>query len=365
MVRAHLREAWAYRWGVPAVALVCVAAVVWAGVLIARHDVLCGALWAAVASVSASAVAADRGGLDNALLFRDASWIGLAELLALGLLAGWATRVLAPAPLVTVLVAVTTAVVAISEWRQRAESNGFVNTALLIGLGGCVGAGVLLRRSDRDRALAADQARHDERLAIARELHDVVAHHVTGMVVQAQAGQVVAGRDPARAAATLTSIERAGTEALTAMRRLVGAMRTEGADAPTAPTATTLAELDELARHSTELGLPVRVTVAGADGVPPDVARSVHRIVRESLTNARRHASGASGVEVRVARRSSSLEVDITDDGRARSASGNGGFGLVGMAERVQALGGTFAAGPRPDGGWAVHVSFPLLGVAR
>jgi signal transduction histidine kinase len=348
---------------VSAVALFCVAALVWVGVLIARHDVLWGALWGAATSIGASALAAERGGLDNALLFRDASWIGLAELLALGLLAGWATRVLAASELVTVLVAVTAAVVAISEWRQRADSNSFVNTALLIGLAGCVGAGVLLRRSDHDRALAADQARQDERLAIARELHDVVAHHVTGMVVQAQAGQLVARTDPERAAGTLASIERAGSEALTAMRRMVGALRTDDADAPTAPAAT-LAELDDLARHSTELGLPVRLAIDAGGAVPGDVAQSVHRIVRESLTNAQRHASGATGVDVRVARRASSLDVVVTDDGRGRSNPGNGGFGIVGMAERVQALGGTFAAGPRPTGGWEVHATFPLLTVA-
>ena len=219
---------------VSVLALFSVAAVVWAGVLIARRDVLWGALWGAAASIGASALAAEAGGLENRVLFREASWIGLAELLALGLLAGWSTRVLSPAHLVTVLVAVTAAVVAISEWRQRAESNGFVNTALLIGLAGCVGAGVLLRRSDHDRALAAEVAREDERLAIARELHDVVAHHVTGMVVQAQAAQLVARTDPDRAVDALASIERAGTESLAAMRRMVGAMRTDGA-APTAP----------------------------------------------------------------------------------------------------------------------------------
>jgi signal transduction histidine kinase len=348
---------------VDATALLCVAATVWMGVLIAWHELFWGALWGAGASILASALAAEMGGFDNVLLFRDASWIGLAELLALGLLAGLATRSLPPVQLVIVLGALTAAVVAISEWRQRAESNGFVNTALLVGLGGCVGAGVLLRHSDRDRALAADQARQDERLAIARELHDVVAHHVTGMVVQAQAGQLVARRDPDRAETTLASIEQAGTEALAAMRRMVGALRTEGAEAPTAPAAT-LAELDELARRSTELGLPVRLVVEGTDGVPAGVAQSVHRIVRESLTNAQRHAAGASGVDVRVGRSASTLDVVVSDDGTSRAGQAGSGFGLVGMAERVHALGGTFRAGPRPDGGWEVRASFPLLAVS-
>lgn len=340
-----------------------VAAGVWTGVLLARWDVTWGACFGAAVSLVASAAAAERGGLDSALLFRRASWIGLAELLALGLLAGWGTRVLPAARLVPVLLAVTAAVIAISEWRQRADSNRFVNSALLIGLAGCVGAGVLLRQSDRERAIAATHARHDERLAIARELHDVVAHHVTGMVVQAQAGQLVAGSDPERAASVLASIERAGSEALTSMRRMVGALRTDDATAPTAPAAT-LAELRDLAWHTTELGLPVHLEVDATLGVPADVAQSVHRIVRESLTNAQRHAAGATGVAVRVERRVSSLDVVITDDGRPRAAPGHGGFGLVGMAERVQALGGTFAAGPRPAGGWEVHATFPLLATA-
>jgi signal transduction histidine kinase len=348
---------------VDAVVLFAVATTVWMGVLLARWNVAGGASFGAAASLAASVAAAERGGLDSALLFRTASWIGLAELLALGILAGWSTRVLPASRLVPVLLALTAAIVAISEWRQRADSNRFVNSALLIGLAGCVGAGMLLRQSDRERAVAATQARHDERLAIARELHDVVAHHVTGMVVQAQAGQLVAHRDPDRAASVLASIEQAGSEALTSMRRMVGALRTDDAEAPTAPAAT-LAELRELARRTTELGLPVHLEVDATLGVPADVAQSVHRIVRESLTNAQRHASGATGVRVRVERRVSSLDVVITDDGRARSGQGSGGFGLVGMAERVQSLGGTFAAGPRPGGGWEVHATFPLLAVA-
>ena len=340
--------------------LFVVATTVWMGVLLARWNVAAGAYAAASVSLAASLVAAERGGLDSELLFRTASWIGLAELLALGVLAGWSTRVLPAARLAPVLLALTAAIVGTAELRQRGESNRFVNSALLIGLAGCVGAGMLLRQSDRERAAAATRARQDERLAIARELHDVVAHHVTGMVVQAQAGQLVAHRDPARAASVLASIEQAGSEALTSMRRMVGALRTDDTDAPTAPAAT-LTELRELARHTSELGLPVRLEVDTTLAVPADVAQSVHRIVREALTNAQRHAAGATEVTVRVERRISSLDVVVSDDGRARSGPGAGGFGLVGMAERVEALGGTFAAGPHAGGGWEVHATFPLL----
>ncbi len=195
-----------------AVELVGVAVAVGLGVLVARWNVLAGSLLAAAVSIATSAVAAGRGGVDSTMLFGWASWIGLAELLALGLLAGWVARTLPSWRLVVALAAVVAAVRAIAEWRQSGRSNLFLNTALLIGLAGCVGAGLLLRQSDRDRRVAAARARLDERVAIARELHDVVAHHVSGMVVQAQAGQLVANTDPDRAAESLAAIERAGSE---------------------------------------------------------------------------------------------------------------------------------------------------------
>jgi len=346
---------------VETVAVAAVATSVWLGVLAATRRVTWGASVGAAASLVASGVAATYGGLDGAVFFRQSWWIELVELVGLGLLAGWATRLLPAQRLVPVVVALTAAVVAVVELRQRGESSTVVNSGLLIGLGGCVGAGLLLRQSDGARAAAATQARADERLAIARELHDVVAHHVTGMVVQAQAGQLVARTDPERAAATLASIERAGSEALTSMRRVVGTLRTDNAALPIAP-ASTPGELDELARSSGELGLPVRLSVDATDRIPADVAQSVHRIVRESLTNARRHATGATAVDVRVARTGSSLEVLVTDDGRTSSAPLSEGYGLVGMAERVHVLGGTFDAGPRPAGGWEVRASFPCAG---
>ncbi len=332
------------------------------GVLVAQWRLTWGALLAGFGSLAVSYRIAGDGGLDNAVLFRDQAWFGLAELLALGLLAGRAARSLPIMPLAVVLLTNAAAVLAIMEWRQGTVSNPFVNTALLVGLAGCVGAGGLLRRSDLARARAADQARAEQRLEIARELHDVVAHHVTAMVVQAQAGQLVTDSDPDRAASSLASVERAGVDALAAMRRMVGALRTDDA-APTAPAAT-LADLDELVRRSGELGLAARLTIEEAGEVPPEVALSVHRVVREALTNARRHATDATAADVRVERRESSLEVVVTDDGRPTAGAKQPGFGLVGMAERVQALGGSFSAGPRSSGGWEVKAVFPLLRVA-
>jgi signal transduction histidine kinase len=340
--------------------LLSASAVAWCGVLLARWKLLWGSLFAAAGSLTVSLIAADQGGLGNSALFRREAWLGLFELVALGLLAGASTRLLRPIPLTAALLALTASVVAITEWRQGTSSNVFVNTSLLIGLGGCIGTGALLRRSDTDRAHAAERARQDERLAIARDLHDVVAHHVTGIAVQAQAGRLVARSDPERAARALADIEGAAGEALTAMRRMVGAMRT---DAPIAPAAT-LDRLADLARHSEDLGLAVLLDIDTTEDVPADVAHSVHRVVGEALTNAHRHATGATTIEVRVEKRAAELGVVVVDDGRSRGGSGSGGFGLLGMAERVHALGGEFDAGPQPHGGWEVRATFPLPTVA-
>lgn len=342
--------------------LVWAAVIAWVGVLLGRWQLTAGALVAAGGSLVISYLIGEDGGLDNAVLFRDQAWFGLAELLALGLLAGRAARSLPAVPLGAVLAADVGAIVAIMEWRQGTVSNPFVNSALLIGLAGCAGTGGLLRRSDRARTVAAEQAREDERMGIARELHDVVAHHVTAMVVQAQAGRLVVHSDSDRTADALASIEQAGIEALAAMRRMVGALRTDDA-APTAPAAT-IGDLADLARRSDQLGLPVRLVVDGVENVPAEVALSVHRVVREALTNVRRHATGATAARVRVERRGSTIEVEVIDDGDPAAATSQPGFGLIGMAERVQALGGTFAAGPGPSRGWAVRAVFPIVTVA-
>jgi signal transduction histidine kinase len=235
-----------------------------------------------------------------------------------------------------------------------------------------VGAGVYLRALDRRGDLAANAARRDERLEIARELHDLVAHHITGIVVQAQAAQVVADRDPNAAGTALVRIEGAGKEALDAMRRLVGSLREEGADgaAPVAPPVG-LAGLDELVAVSQDTGLRVQLHVdeAARQAASTTVAASAHRIVQESLTNVRRHAVDATGVVVDVRRHGSDLVVTVTDDGRQPVGGPHAdrpGYGLVGMTERAHALGGELVAGPvaPPAHGWSVQARLPLVGDA-
>ncbi|MEU3645967.1 histidine kinase [Lentzea sp. NPDC034063] len=218
-----------------------------------------------------------------------------------------------------------------------------------------VAAGLLLRMRERSRAAltaaAEDQARRDERLDMARELHDVVAHHVTGMLVQAQAALVVAVQDKDKACAMLPGIVEGGTEALGAMSAMVRTLRDNGAATATSDLT---ADLHRLAERS---GLPVRTTIELAEDVRPELGRSVLRLVQEALTNVRKHAFDATSVEVEVRLTEEAVLLSVVDNGTVRPAQ-SGGFGLVGMRERVQELGGRFFAGSTGEG-WLVTAELP------
>ena len=341
---------------------VVAAVAVWVAVGLAARQLFAAAILAAAASTAVSlALDLTNRYTSIAILGRE-SWVTAIELVGLGLLAAWSVRSLPRNEAVVVIAAIFVALMALVAYRDaRSSYDSFVRTGLLLGLGGCVGGGVLLRDIDQERINETELARHDERISIARELHDVVAHHVTGIVVQAQAAQLVADSRPDAAAAALSSIERAGSEALAAMRRMVGALRDDNADAPISPTAT-IRDLQDLAARTTALGLPVRLMLDEPVRLPTELVVSIHRIVREALTNAQRHAVGATVVDVSVVRNGANLDVIIRDDGRQARAErrGGAGFGLVGMAERVNALGGLFVAGPVASGGWQVHAQFPL-----
>lgn len=236
-----------------------------------------------------------------------------------------------------------------------------------------VASGLYFRARDRERSqsvrVAVSGAQNAERLALARELHDVVAHHVTGIVVQAQAARMVATGDPAIAVNALEKIENSGTEALTAMRMLVGSLR--GAEPAGGSTAATQATSDLAAdiRALVEQfpGPTVHLELNLPDRLPHEMGRSVLRLVQESLTNVSKHAAGARNVYLGVSTgrgdSGDELHVFVTDDGTARRshpAGGSGGYGLIGMRERVELLGGSFSAGPGADGGWVVKVALPL-----
>ncbi|WP_327591098.1 sensor histidine kinase [Nonomuraea sp. NBC_00507] len=210
----------------------------------------------------------------------------------------------------------------------------------------------------RNRTIAGNVRRH-ERLQLARELHDVVAHHVTGIVLQAQAAQVLARKQPGRLDSSLTGIETAGTDALAATRRLVTLLR-EAGDSPT-PHSEGLADL--AARFD---GPAIRLRLPEDEpDWPPEVTSTVYRVVQESLTNVSRHAWQARSVHVTVARNGDAVTVEVSDDGApvpARHQNRRGAYGLLGMRERLEALGGTLHAGPRPGNGWTVLATLPLPG---
>ncbi len=219
-----------------------------------------------------------------------------------------------------------------------------------------VGTGLYFRARDNERAsqLAASvaAAQNSERMALARELHDVVAHYVTAIVVHAQAGQLNREVD------VLPTIAASGAEALTAMRRLVGTMR----DGDSAVPAASSSLMDDVRALASESGLPVRLSFDLQDAVPQELARSVLRLVQESLTNTQKHASAVSAVDVALSSRDGVLFLSVADDGVASGVpvGGSGGYGLVGMRERVELLGGRFSAGRREPTGWTVRAELPL-----
>jgi signal transduction histidine kinase len=216
-----------------------------------------------------------------------------------------------------------------------------------------------LEREQRQRELNAVA---EERTRIARELHDVIAHNVGLMVVQAQGAQRVLDRDPERAREALATIERTGRTALREMRRSLGALRKPGSEVPLAPQpgVESLDALLELARRS---GLEVELVTKGDPApLPAGVDLSVYRIVQEALTNTLKHA-GAVHARVELRYSGDEVELEISDDGAPappRQDSNDGGHGLVGMRERVALHGGELHAERRPEGGFVVHASLPL-----
>lgn len=198
-----------------------------------------------------------------------------------------------------------------------------------------------------------------ERNAVARDVHDVVAHHVSAIAVQAQAAQYVAERDPAQAAAALRVVEELANTAIDEMRRMVGVLRSDD-DLSRSVTARSLAPLADEGGH-------VRVALTGETSLahlPPSVAAAVYRIAQESVTNARRHGRGLTFVDVALRTARDGIALDVLNDGAPvarRPRSGHErGWGLVGMSERVEALGGALEAGPRAGGGWRVRATIPL-----
>ena len=245
-----------------------------------------------------------------------------------------------------------------------------------------------LRRRGRELTAQADELRRErednarravfeERVRIARELHDVVAHHVSVMGVQAGAARTVLSRRPDQAQAALSSIEASSRQAVVELHRLLGFLRRSGEPDQLAPQPG-LAQLEDLTREVARGGLNVRLSVEGAPRpLPPTLELSAYRVIQEALTNTRKH-SAADCATVRVAYLPAALEIEVLDTGRrgagslpddvaedgpaaAYAGTGTGNrHGLTGMRERANLHGGHLRAGPRPPGGFAVHASFPL-----
>ncbi|UVS79225.1 sensor histidine kinase [Actinokineospora sp. UTMC 2448] len=227
-------------------------------------------------------------------------------------------------------------------------------TVLLFAM--ALGAAVRYRASARARAV--DQVRLVERERLARDLHDTVAHHVTAMAIRAQAGMATAATDPTAAVDALRLIDAEAARALDEMRGIVRILRAEQPD-DLAPNPR-VADLRRLVSHS---GPVVAVELRGdVDDLPSPVAAAVYRLAQEAITNARRHARHATRVDVRVVADHAEVRVLVSDDGEAGHLSGAPGYGLIGMRERANLLGGTCAAGPDPDGGWTVTAVLPRAG---
>ena len=225
------------------------------------------------------------------------------------------------------------------------------------------GAGSYLRFQQERRTEAVHSVRRTERLELARELHDLVAHHITGIVVQAQAARTVAETSPTAVVPALDAIASAGGEALNSMRRMVTVLR---ADEASRTPGTSLRDLRLLTERFSAEGPKVAFEIGqGLDDriLAPEVLTTLHRVLLEALTNVRKHAPGTGWVEAELRRHDRAVTLRVRNYGSAtdpRLARLGGGFGIVGMAERVTALGGHLHAGPTAEGAWEVLAEFPL-----
>ena len=212
---------------------------------------------------------------------------------------------------------------------------------------------------EREQGEASRRAAADERLRIAQELHDVVAHSLGVIAVQAGVGMHVIDTDPAEARRALEHISRTSRSSLGEIRRLLGLVRSGEPTATYTPTPG-LADLPRLAREVADAGLPVALDVADSTGnLPPGVELAAYRIVQEALTNALRHAH-AHQATVRLDAHRGSLRVVVSDDGSGPNGGRrSGGHGLVGMRERVAVYGGSLDVGPAPEGGFRVDATIP------
>ncbi|MEU0674814.1 sensor histidine kinase [Streptomyces sp. NPDC006172] len=249
------------------------------------------------------------------------------------------------------------------DWRGAV---GVASVVLLV-IGGAWGAGFIRRGrragAAREQRRRSERALIEERLRIARELHDIVSHNLSLIAVKAGVAGHVAEADPAEARAALKVIEETSRAALAEMRRTLGVLRTEGAPLGPVPD---LDRLDRLAAEAHRAGVEVDLTVRAVEGLPGGTRLTVYRIVQEAVTNVVRHAA-PTRCRVTVEADAREVRIDIVDEGPSSARIRTdpelpGGHGLLGMRERAMMYGGSFEAGPRPTGGFAVSVRLPAEG---
>jgi signal transduction histidine kinase len=265
-----------------------------------------------------------------------------------------------------------------SVWPWVIGQSGHPSAAFALGLAAglvfLLSAAELIRISSQ-RAAALQRSREEEhrrrasedRMRMARDLHDVVAHNISVINVQANTALHLMDRQPERARSALTTINDVSKQALVELRSVLGVLRDVDESAPRAPSPS-LARLGDLVDSAAAAGLAVHVEEAGRTvPLPADVDLAAYRIIQEALTNSARH-SGGTQATVRVAYDDGALIVEVDDDGTPRSAGrpstrANGsGNGIAGMTERAKSLGGTLRAGSRPEGGFGVHAWLPVHG---
>ena len=220
--------------------------------------------------------------------------------------------------------------------------------------------GTAVRFRERAQGRAVAEAKLYERERLARELHDTVAHHVSAIAIQAEAGTALAASDPEASVEALRTIKSEASRTLAEMRSIVGVLR-RGEDAPGPRKG--LADLEGLTDDGRQP--PIELEMHGElDGVAPSIQTAVFRIAQEATTNARRHARRATGIMIRVEGSAETVEIEVTDDGDASYANPAtaSGYGLVGMTERASLHGGSLDAGPNPGRGWTVRAVLPKGG---
>ncbi|WP_433378995.1 sensor histidine kinase [Actinoplanes sp. CA-142083] len=236
---------------------------------------------------------------------------------------------------------------------------GFVTFYLILAIAWGIGAWLRTTRAAEDerRRHVAEATRTAERTRIARELHDVVTHHVTAMVVQAEAARYLTAA-PERLDETLTAVTDTGRRAIADLRHLLDLLKPEHDAEPRTPS---VGELSELVEQTRRAGQPVRLTEEGSSRPAAGSAEvAAYRVVQEALTNALKYAHG-SNTEVRVRHGAREIQVEVSNDGSGSDAAspGGSGRGLAGLRERIDLLGGEFSAAERPGGGFVVRATIP------